>query len=581
MQAEGERGALRGAIEAGAALPWNRILLPFGRAAAWTMRLPFWLVFAVLLAGQWAVVGVIAAIATHNGFSFYSGGDDSWYYTSAWVLAHGHVPDAAVGYGVPVLLAPLALIAGPSLIAGLPLVVALNMLVLTPAALGAVYGIAKTIAGRGYAYMASLFWVVFPLVSIPYFYGRYHVRLVDQTLPQATGLVATAEFTAVVALLVASYLTVVAIARRSPEAALLAGLAAGFAIATKPSNTIYLPAPFAALAVARKWRELLLLAAGLVPAVVGLAVWKYRGLGTLPLFSKSAVALALGPSTPLASIRVHRYVHFDWSQLTNNMYFLREYTWSLRMITWVLAAGVIALWRRSAAVAVLICGSLACFIVFKATYPAANVSDGSFFRLMTPAFPAFFFELAALPLLVPVFGRRLAAIGRAQATGPASWITNRRTVWAGLAVSLIPIALFSVERPLNSPSAVGVPSVDQYAPANTFPLSATATARGIVELRWPSQDARGARAGYEIFREPWDGIICPGSHGCVFYSDPHPSMHVLNPVGSSATTSFRDRPGPGHWIYRVAATVALNGPRNYGNYLALSRRADVDVRVAG
>jgi hypothetical protein len=581
VEAEGERGALRGAIDAGAALPWNRILWPFGRAAAWVMGLPFWLVFAVLLAGQWAVVGVIAANVTHNGFGFYSGGDDTWYYTSAWVLAHGHVPLAAVGYGVPVLLAPLALIAGPSLIAGLPLVIALNMLVFVPAALGAVYGIAKVIAGRGYAYLVSLFWVVFPLASIPYFYERYHVRLVDQTLPQATGLVATADFTSVVALLIASYLALVAIARHSPEAALLSGLAAGFAIATKPSNTIFLPAPFAALAVARKWREVLLLAAGLVPAVVGLAVWKYRGLGTIPLFSKSAVALALGPSTPLATIHVHRYVHLDWHQLWSNMYLVREYTWSLRMITWVLAAGVIALWRRSAAVAVMICGSLAGFIVVKGTSSVAQVSDGSFFRLMTPTFPAFFFELAALPLLVPVFGRRLAATGRAQATGPASWSTNRRTVWASLAVSLVPIALFSVEQPLNSPSAVAVPSVDQYAPANTFPLSATARPDGIVELRWPSQDAHGARAGYEIFREPWDGIVCPGAHGCEFYSDPRPWMHVLIPTGASRTTFFRDRPGPGHWIYRVAATVALNGPRHYGNYLAFSRRADVAVRVIG
>ena len=97
------------------------------------------------------------------------------------------------------------------------------------------------------------------------------------------------------------------------------------------------------------------------------------------------------------------------------MYFVREYTRSLRMVTWVLVAGVIALWRRSAAVGVLFGVWLASFIVLKGTSPDVNVRDGSFFRLMIPAFPAFFFELVALPLLVPVFGRRLAAAGRAAA----------------------------------------------------------------------------------------------------------------------------------------------------------------------
>jgi hypothetical protein len=577
VQAEREGGALRGAIDAGLALPWSRAWRPFGRACTWVMGLPFWAVFGVLLAGQWAVVGAIAAIATHNGWSYYSGGDDSWYYTSAWVLGHGHIPIAAIGYGVPVLVAPLALIAGPSLIVGLPLVVALNTLVFWPIALGSVYGIAKVIGGRGYGYLVSLAWVVFPLATIPYFYGRYHVRLVDQTLPQATGLVATGDFASMVALLVATYTALVAITRRRPEAALLSGLAAGFAIAIKPSNAIFLPAPFAALAVARKWRELLLLGAGLVPAIVGLALWKYRGLGTIPVFSRSAVAVALGPSTPLATIHVHRYVHLDWHRLWSNMYLVREYTWSLRMITWVLAAGVIALWRRSPAVAVMICGSLAGFIVVKGTSSVAQVSDGSFFRLMTPTFPAFFFELAALPLLVPVLGRRLAAFGRAAAP-QQSWATSRKTVYAALAVSLVPVVGFVLAQPLRGPSAAAIPSLDQYVPANAFALTATVRRGGIVELRWPSQDARGARTGYQVFREPWNGLICPGAHGCEFYSDPRPWMHVLIPTGASRTTFFRDRPGPGLWIYRVAATVDPRGPRYVGSFTALSNRADAHVR---
>ncbi len=369
MQAEREGGALRGAIDAGLALPWDRLWRPVRRAAAWVMSLPFWLVFGVLLAGQWAVVGIVASVAQHNGFSFYSGGDDTWYYTSAWVLGHGHIPYAAIGYGYPILLAPLALIGGSSLIAGLPLVVALNMLVLWPVALLCVYGISKGIGGRGFAYLATLAWVVFPLATIPYFYGRYHVKLVDQTLPFAQGLVATGRLPVDGAAARRGVLRAAGDHARRACAAVVAGLAAGFALTIKPANLVFLPAPLVALAVARRSRELLVFGAGLVPALVGLALWKYRGLGTIPAFSHSAVALALGASSPppVASMSLHRYLPLDWGNLRDNMYQVREFTWSLRMVTWALVAGVIALWRRSAPVAVLIGGWLACFVFLKAS----------------------------------------------------------------------------------------------------------------------------------------------------------------------------------------------------------------------
>jgi hypothetical protein len=563
-------------------LPWQFLVQPVARAAAAVMSLPVWVILGVVVLLQWLVVGTVAAITPHNGWAYYSGGDDSWYYTSGWVLGHGHVPQSAVGYGYSILIAPLARIAGPNLVAGLPLVLTLNVFVLWPVGLLCVYGIAKAIGGRGFAYLALLAWTAFPLAVIPYFDPRYHVRYIDQNLPSALGLVSTGDFASMVFLLVAGYFALRAVTQLSPEAALFAGAAAGFAATIKPSNLIFLPAPLAALAFARRPRELLLLCGGLVPALLGLALWKYRGLGYVPAFSSPTAAIAGGSSfTPpaLESIHVRRYLPLDWGHLWKNMDDIREYTWSLRLVTWALVAGVIALARRSGTVAILIGGWLFSYIALKGSAPGVNVTDGSFFRYMTPAFPAFFFGLVSLPLLVPGFGRRLAARGRAE----RYWPTARRS-WkilagvAGVAIAA-PILAIAASSPLVAPAATKVPSLDQYVPANTFTLTARKKSDGSVVLRWPSQNGGSARVGYAVFRENEDNLVCPllphAAAACVFYSDPF--NHLLSPTGRSKSTTFRDRPPLGHWVYRVAATVSPYGPTNGGNFMAFSRPATVDV----
>src|SRR5262249_1376871 len=259
-------------------------------------------------------------------------------------------------------------------------------------ALLAVYRIARTIAGRGYAYLVTATWVVFPLATIPFFYERYHNRLVGQALPQALGLVATGDFPAMVALLIAAYFALRPISTGGGAAAVAGGLATGFALGVKPSNLIFVAAPLAALAAARRWPQAGLFAAGLLPGLLALTLWKERGIGSIPAFSRSAVALAAGPSTPpLASLSRPHHTPLTRPPRGDNMYSLGEFSRSLRMVTWVLVAGVIALWRRSSAYAILFGGWLALFLVLKGTSTTVNVSDGSFFRLMTPAFPPFFF----------------------------------------------------------------------------------------------------------------------------------------------------------------------------------------------
>jgi hypothetical protein len=404
------------------------------------------------------------------------------------------------------------------------------------------------------------------------------VKLIDQTLPSALGLVATADFPSMVLLLVAAYFALRAVTHGGRGEALAAGLAAGFALTIKPANLLFVPAPLAALAVARRPREVLLFAAGLVPALAGLALWKYRGLGTIPAFSTSSVALAAS-SAPVGSISLHRYLPLDWGHLRDNYFQVREFTWSLRMITWVVVAGVIALWRRSAPVAVLLGGWLACFIFLKASAPEVNVRDGSFFRYMIPAFPPFFFGLVALPLLVPIFGRRLAAVGGSAGFWPSSRRAWKVVLAVAAAALAVPVLAIAALRPLATPEATRVPNIDQYVPVNSFPLSATARPGGAVVLRWPSRGASGARPGYTIFRSPSDGLVCTqhvhSAASCNFFSDP--SRIELIPLDRTAATSYRDTPGPGRWVYRVAATVAPSGPRYPGNFFELSKPATVQA----
>src|SRR5581483_2488708 len=109
-----------------------------------------------------------------------------------------------------------------------------------------VYGIAKLIGGRGFAYVATLVWTIFPLLAIPYFYQRYHVRLIDQNLPSALGLIPTGDFPSLVALLAAAYFTMRALAEPSRSTAAVAGGFTAMAATVKPANLIFLPAPLLA-----------------------------------------------------------------------------------------------------------------------------------------------------------------------------------------------------------------------------------------------------------------------------------------------------------------------------------------------
>ena len=148
-----------------AAVRAGRVL---GRADLLVRRMPqppTWLVLGALVIAGWGIAAESSRVALHNGWLYSNGGDDTWYYTSAWALAHGHLPLASISYGYPLLIAPFALIAGPNLLHGLPWIVLFNQLVLAPIALVSIYGIVRMFASRWYAYLTTLLWVVSPSSS--------------------------------------------------------------------------------------------------------------------------------------------------------------------------------------------------------------------------------------------------------------------------------------------------------------------------------------------------------------------------------------------------------------------------------
>ena len=349
-------------------------------------------------------------IASHNGWQFYNGGDGSWYYTTTTVLAHGHIPQATLGFGYSLVLAPIVHFAGPNAMLGLPMIVVFNQLVLVPIALVCVYAIANMIGGRWFAFFVGAVWVVFPLAAIHYFRPDYHERYVDMQMPQMIGLSGEGDYPSMVLLLVSAYFVLRFVRFGRKLDVVTSGLAAGFAIAVKPSNLLFLPAPFLVLLVARNPRALALFAAVMLPSVIALTVWKYRGLGYLPAFQHSATVEALGMHPALVasptSSWFHDFVPLNWHELQANFDALGVYTRSGWLIIVAVAGGFIGLARRWFAAAVLAAAWFGTYVVFKGSSTQIDVVRGDFFNHLIAAFPAFLFLGASCVFLVDLPRRK-------------------------------------------------------------------------------------------------------------------------------------------------------------------------------
>ncbi len=539
-----------------------------------------------LVAIQWIALVALAFSARHNGWLFYQGGDQTYYYTTSWLLSNLTLPTTPIGWVWPFLLTPVSLFAGSNVLAALPAVILIETVVLLPVATFCVYGIAARIAGRLAGYWTALLFVVLPYAAIPLWDQRYHEKWVDQTLPQTLGFGALADFPSMVGVLVAAYFAVRALDTRASEDAALAGLATGLAVGLKPANALFVAAPVLALVLARAWRQLAPFAAAIALPLITLLIWKERGLGRTPAlaYGGDLPLASLGPALPTASFldAWDRYVSLDWGHLRQNLDNLREFFWSVRPLEFVPFAGALALARRSWPKAVLVAAWFFAFFLFKATAPAVRVEDASFFRLLMPAYPAFVLLLAAIPLLVPRLGPRAAE--RFPVAAPAPRRRREIVVGASVALGLVPLVFVAA-----IPRQKGGEAAHYFTQGVFVPVSRsfqpTAEVRGRrVRLDWNAPSAP-AKTFFVVFRSK-----------AFFYSVTHaepPAREGLQCLQSTATAECRvhmdvltvtrerrvvDRPPPGRWTYRIGLAANWKNDPTLGDVLLVSAPATLSIR---
>ncbi len=547
------------------------VLAALGRATDWLTSHVALALGAIVAFQALATIALFFSV-NHNGWLTYQGGDQIWLVTSGWLLGKGLIGSAFTSYGWPLLLAPLTWLTGSSSIELLPLTTVLQVAVLGPVATLAVYDIGARLAGRLAGLWCAAVFVAAPFVAIPFFVQRYHDSWVDQVLPQALGLTQQADFPSVVAVLLAAAFTVRALEAGAHREAVLAGTFAGVALAFKPANALFLVAPVLAFALARRWQHAVLFGVALVPALVALTIWKAKGLGTVPLFAQDSTTVAAGLGDPvLAETWFERTFDIDFEAWRNNMSNLREFTFSARIVQFLPLAGAVAVARRSVPAAALLLSWLLAYVVVKGSASVATIESGSYWRLVMPALPAFALLVAAVPLLVPTFIRRM---GDRLAPVPARPVGMRPTVAAVVVLSLLPIAVLLVASPSRAQSvddppirvvsrSLVVDTIHVPVDGDVVRLEVRRTPEGN-ELRW-TDSTRRARTFYRVYRATHSGgfpdMVCElrGVDRCELRSET---------LGTTRERHWLDRDPPADAVYRVGVAA---------NWLDETDRGDVFV----
>lgn len=541
-------------------------------------------VLALLVVAQWIAIAVFVQIVRHNGWLFYQGGDQTQFYTNAVTLSHGHIPESEIGYGWSYLLTPIAGVFGANALAALPVIMLFQVLVLGPIALAATYGIAARIGGRLIGYLAATIWVAGPFVVIPLWDHRYHAKYVEQFLPQALGLTGLGDYPSMVALLVAAYFCLRAFEAGALQDAVVGGLVTGFAIGLKPANTLFLAAPALGFLIARRIRCVLAFSAAMVPALVTLAIWKYRGLGHLPILDPPTPRVLAAGQDPLFASQpllasLSDYLNLSWQQLKDNFAQFREFFWSPRPAEWVPVAGAIGVARRSVAAAVFLGMWFCAFFFFKGSSPLVSVEQGTFLRIFMPGFPPYWILTACLPLLWPVRGPRLARRFAPTDRFRLSW-RSPPVVGTAILLAAVPLLLMLAFRPLKGTAATKYFDQNVAVPVDSsFVPQVSVSSRG-QDLSWEPPATRGIRVFYVVFRSPAvlkapDPTLPPGREGirCLPPTGGASDCRLeMTLIGRARGHSFYDPDAlKGRWTYRIGIAANWVNDENLGDVMVVSK----------
>jgi hypothetical protein len=368
------------------------------------------------------------------------------------------------------------------------------------------------------------------------------------------------------------------------------GLAAGVAIGIKPANGLFVFAPLVALAFARQPRNALVFAAALVPSLVALTAWKMRGSGisflvqdTIRLAAEAPPAFEPPDYQPPTTVdRLREYVPFDIDQLNYQFLGFREFFFSARVIEFVPIAGALAVARRSVPQAAFLATWLAAFFLVKGSSEAVNVETGSIWRLLMPAFPAYFLFLAAIPLLVPVWGERLAR--RFPVRTRALRLRSVAFVAAVVVFLAIPLAALAVLPPSQGDRAAKLPHQSLFVPHDADFEPRIEAVGDQLRLSWTPPRRASADQFYVVLSAPqrsWfpqaggyavDGIHCReggASRKCTV---------EMGEVGRTRDNELVFPQPRGLWTYRVALAANWRDDPNAGDILLISKPLNVQVR---
>jgi hypothetical protein len=472
-----------------------------------------------------------------------------------------------VSYLWHLVLAPITLFTGPTFVQALPPLILLNVLVLGPIALLCVYGIAARIGGKLLGYWAALLWVLAPYAAIPLFVDRYHEKWNEQFLPQATGLTALADYPSMVTLLAAAYFVTRSLSPQRIADAALAGLLLGAAIGLKPPNVLFGVGAALAYPLARRWREGAVFGVAAAGGLLLLAFWKQRTLGELPVLALEQARLAAGMAPLAVELDLDRYVDLDLDHWRAQMDALREFFWSARVAQWAPVAGLLAVLRAGRyPIAALLGGWLAAFLVVKGMSPRGSIEDGSFWRLMMPAWPAFLLLFASIPLLVPTLLRRLGPRRDPPADRPV------RMRWVALAAVLtlaVPAAATAASSLVDPPTPAIVPYVPSgeiLTPVDTDLEVTTEPVDGGLRLTWTGGPWR-ADVFYRVYRAtlPDGGLQCSTSNDYAWVC-----YLIAEPLATTRERSFVvANPQPGD-TYRIGVGTNWANDPNLGDIFVFS-----------
>jgi hypothetical protein len=507
-------------------------------------------VLGTLIVAQIVGTVVLALSVERNGWVWFQGGDQIWMTTTGWLFGRLELGPTELGYLWALMEAPMTWITGSTFVQLLPILVPLQVLVLAPVALLCVYGIAARIGGRLLGYWAAFLWVVAPFASIPLWVDRYQERWAEQFLPQALGLTAMADFPSMVLVLAAVYFVVRSLEPGHMTEAVLAGVLLGASAALKPPNLLVAAGVALAYVIARRWREGLACAVATIPALLILLAWKVKGLGEIPALALEQTRIAVGSGPLAVDLSLDRYFDFDFDHWRDQMNELREFFWSARLAQWAPLAGLLAVVRvRRGAIAALLGGWLAAFIVVKGFSPRASIEANTFWRLLLPAWPAYLLLFASIPLLVPTLARRLGdRVSPATSQARVSWWWI--AVVGGLTVA-VPAAAIAASRPAEPPT----PAIVQDFPGSNILTPVDDAIRVDVEpegsgrrITWTDDTDWRADVFYRVYRfdEPGEDLECQVSGSTAWYC-----LVRSTPIGTTRDTTFVDPSAPPRATYRI------------------------------